>query len=449
MTDAAGFRESPRYAVVGASHQSADATFRDRLFVDDEARQGLLAALRDKRIEQVVILSTCDRVEFHLAHSDPEIGVRAIEDVVADRTGRRRSAVEEQVFRRYDQDAVRHVFRVACALESQVVGESQVLGQVKHAFAQSREVAMIGTDLDALYQATFSLAKQVRTETRIGEGAVTVASAAVQIARDLHGDPAKMRLLVIGLGDTGALLLEQFRLAGVQECVLTGPSRRTERAAARAQCHFAPFDDLTDALAEADAVITASGTGRFLVDRGLAAGTLRQRRGMPVIFFDCGTPEDVDPAVDELDGAFRYTLADLERMARDGKFGRHEQAQEAARMVDERVVSFQKSLAAQEGIPGLVALRQHFEDVRRHVVEQHANADAEEATRLLINHLLHSPSKVLREVAAQGGVADLRDTITVNRVVARLFDLRLDELGGAGPCDEQPAAHRKDDGSIE
>lgn len=449
MTDAAGFRDSSRYAVVGASHATADAAFRDRLFVDDEARLGLLAKLRDHDIAQAVILSTCDRVEFHLALPDPERGVRAIEDVVAERTGNRRTAVEEQVFRRYDQDAVRHVFRVACALESQVVGESQVLGQVKHAFSQSRDADMVGTDLDGLYQATFSLAKQVRTETRIGEGAVTVASAAAQIARDLHGDPAKIRLLVIGLGDTGALLLEQFRLAGVQECVLTGPSRRTERAALRAQCHFAPFDTLPDALVEADAVITASGTGRFLVDRAAASGALRRRRGMPVIFFDCGSPEDVDPAVDDLDGAFRYTLADLERMAREGKFGRHEQALQAARMVDERVVSFQKSLAAQEGIPGLVALRQHFEDIRRHVIEQHASADAEEATRLLINHLLHSPSKVLREVAAQGGVADLRDTITVNRVVARLFDLRLDEPGGGTSCGEQPATSRNDDGSVE
>ncbi len=449
MTEAAGFRENPRYAVVGASHHTADAAFRDRLFVDDEARAELLARLRDGGIDQAVVLSTCDRVEFHVAVPDPETGVRAIEDVVAARTGRRHATVEEQVFRRYDQDAVRHIFRVACALESQVIGESQVLGQVKHAFAQSRDAAMVGTDLDTLYQATFSLAKQVRTETRIGEGAVTVASAAVQIARDLHGDPAKMRLLVIGLGDTGALLLEQFRLAGVQDCVLTGPSRRTERAAVRAQCHFTPFEALPGALAEADAVITASGTGRYLVDRALAVGALRQRRGVPVILFDCGSPEDVDPAVDDLDDAFRYTLADLERMARDGKFGRHEQAHDAARMVDERVLSFQKSLAAQEGIPGLVALRQHFEDVRRHVVEHHAHADAEEATRLLINHLLHSPSKVLREVAAQGGVADLRDTITVNRVVARLFDLQLEDTAGGRMDSEQSGGGRNDNGSDE
>ncbi len=286
---------------------------------------------------------------------------------------------------------------------------------------------MVGADLDMLYQATFTLAKQVRTETRIGEGAVTVASAAVQIAKDLHGDPADLRLLVVGLGDAGALLLEQFKLAGLRQAVLTGSSRRTERAAAQAGCHYTPFTSLQDALVESDAVITASGTGRYLVDRAMLTDALRKRKGMPVILFDCGGPEDVDPAVDDLDSAFRYTLADLERLARQGTFGRHEQAEAAARMVDESVVNFQKSLAAQEGIPGLVALRQHFEDVRRHVIEQHSHADVEEATRLLINHLLHSPSKVLRDVAAQGGVADLRDTITVNRVIARLFDLRVDE----------------------
>lgn len=427
MSDSPSAAEAARYAVVGANHQTADAGFRDRLYIDEDARGGVLQTLRDKGLEQVVIVSTCDRVEFHIAGPEPEKGVGIVQAAVAERLGSRVGAVEEHLFRRYDDDAVRHVFNVACALESQVVGESQVLGQVKQAFTDSQQSGTLGPEIDALYQATFSLAKTVRTETRIGEGAVTVASAAVQIARDLYGDPAKVRVLIIGLGDTGALLLEQFRLSGSKDAVLTGTSRRVERAAKRAGCHYAPIDALPQALVEADAVITAAGSGRYLVDRPMVAEALRIRRGQPLVLFDCGSPEDTDPAIDGLDDAFRYTLSDIERLAREGRFGREEQADNARRMVDEAVVAFQKSQAAQDGVPGLVALRQHFEAARKQVLDRHRNADAEEATRLLVNRLLHAPSAALRDVAAEGGVADLRDTITVNRVLSRLFDLRIEE----------------------
>ena len=428
-----------RFAVVGATYQTADAGFRDRLYIDDDARPAVLGCLKEQGVSQAVIVSTCDRVEFHLAGTDLERDVETVQRLVADRVGGKSASVAEHLFRRYDEDAVRHVFSVACALESQVIGESQVLGQIKQAFGESADGGMLGPGLDALYQATFSVAKQVRTETRIGEGAVTVASAAVQIARDLHGDPAKIRVLVIGLGDTGALLLEQFRLNGCEDAILTGASRRVERAAKRAGCHFAPFDTLPQVLAQADAVITAAGSGRYVVNQTLMADALRARRGVPIALFDCGTPEDTDPAIDAMDDAFRYTLGDIERLARQGKFGREEQADTARRMVDEAVVAFQKTLAAQDGVPGLVALRQNFETARKLILERHRHADAEEATRLLVNHLLHRPSAVLRDVAAEGGVADLKDTITVNRVLARLFDLDIEGV----------AEHKSKDGKEE
>lgn len=415
-----------RYCLVGANFHTTDVGFRDRLYVEEEQRPAVFQALRDRGVDQAVILSTCDRTEFHLAAESPEQAVDAAQDVIARRMGMRRAAVEEQLYRRYDEDAVRHLYSVACALDSQVIGESQVLGQVKESFVQSREAGMIGQELDLLYQSGFVLAKQVRTETRIGEGAVTVASVAVRLAQDLHGDPARLRLLVVGLGDVGALLMEQFRLSGARHVVMTGSSRRTERAARAADCHFAPIDRLQESVAEADVVITAAGVGRYLVDLPMMRAVLGARRERPVLLIDCGVPEDVDESVDSLEGAFLYRLGDIERLARQGKFSRHDAADRARRMVDEAVMSFRKALAAQEGVPGLVSLRRHFEEVRQHILDDHKAADAEEATRLLINHLLHRPSEVLREIASEGGAADIRDTITVNRVLARLFDIAVE-----------------------
>lgn len=439
-------RDPTPYAVIGANHESADAGFRDRLYFEEEKVPAVLKNLREGGVGQAVLISTCDRIEFHIAARDREAATRLVERIIADKVGMRPAQSAEQIIRRYDDDAVRHIFRVACALKSQVIGESQVLGQVKDAFALSKSNGMVGHDLDVLYQATFALAKHVRSETSIGEGAVTVASVGIQVARDLHGALENSGLLVVGLGDVGGLLLHQFRLAGVRRAVLTGTSRRTERAARRAECHFAPIDDLQDQLADADIVVTASSTGRFLIDRPMIKTALKARRGRPIVLFDCGIPADVDPAVSKEDACFLYTLEDIERLAREGKFGRGEAATAAARMVDDALANFRKARAALDGVPGLVALRNHFEAIRHEVLESHPAADREEITRLLVNRLLHGPSEALRAIAEEGDSADFRDTVTVNRVLARLYGLQPGDLGidiredGAG---SQPLEERE------
>ncbi len=417
----------PRFAVIGANHQSADAGFRDRLYIEEENSTGILEKLRDLGIGQAVIISTCDRIEFQIAAEAPEEATRQIETLIAERVGAGRKTVSENLIRRYDDDAIHHVFRVACALESQVIGESQVLGQVKDSVGTSKAAGMIGPELDGLYQATFQLAKTVRTDTSIGEGAVTVASAAIQVAKDLYGDLSSTRMLLVGLGDVGDLLLKQFRLAGLQRVTMTGTSRRVERAARRADCHFAPMERLDDVLREADIIVTASSTGRYLIDRAMIEQALKARRRARMVLFDCGIPADIDPAIGGLDNAFLYTLEDVERLAREGEYGRGEAASEASRMVSEGLVQFRKSRAALEGVPALVSLRQHFEAIRRELLEGHPHADAEEISRLLINRLLHEPSETLRSIAQEGDVADLRDTITVNRVLARLFHLSFED----------------------
>ena len=289
------------------------------------------------------------------------------------------------------------------------------------------DAGMVTGELDRLAQAALALAKRVRSTTRIGEGAVSAAAAAVKVAQDLHGDIPRCRALLVGLGETGGLIAAQFQRAGIGVLNLTGPSRRTEREAARRHLSFRPFDTLAEALAVSDIVITAAGQGRYLIDRAAAAAALDLRRSRPILFVDAGIPSDIDPAVDALSDAFLYTLQDIERLAEKGQLDRKAEAREAEAMVDAALSDWRRAQAEREGVPGLVALRDHFDRLRDEVLSRHPNAGPEEATRLLVNRLLHEPSERLRRIAGDGGAADLRDTITVNRVLERLFDLKVQD----------------------
>ncbi len=417
------------YIAVGADHRSSNAGVRDRLFLDEAGRREALADLRARGVDQAVILSTCDRVEVHSAADDPDAAIAAIQSTLASKAGYSEARAAELLTRRRERDAVRRLFRVACALESAVIGESQVLGQVKEAYGESQLAGSMGRALDALFQSAFAAAKQVRTVTRIGEGAVTVASAAVQTLRDLHGDPARCRLLLVGLGDVGALLLEQFRLAGLTEATLTGASRRVEKAALAAGCHYAKLEDLPAALANADVVVTAASGGRYLIDAETCGAALKKRRGAPILFFDCGAPADIDPTVSEHEQAYLFTLADIERMARDGRFGREDEAEQAARMVEDCIDQFQRDRESQKAVPALVALRAHFEDQRAAVLRQYRRADADEATRLLIQRLLHTPSGALRALASETGASEgaASDMAEAEALLRRLFDLPVSD----------------------
>ena len=352
------------------------------------------------------------------------------------------AALDRGFYRLYDTDAVEHLFKVACALDSQMVGEAQILGQVKAAVQASEDAGMIAPPLDRLVQTAYQLAKRVRTSTRIGEGAVSVAAAAVRVAQDVHGDISRCRALLIGLGETGALMADQFKRSGLGTMDMTGPSRRTAREAARRNHHFIPFEELEDALVNSDIVVTASGHGRYLTDRAVMDRVVKARRHKPILLLDCGIPRDIDPDVDAVEDAFLYTLQDVERLAQRGQMDRKAEAAEAGEMVRAAVADRRRVDSEREVVAGLVALRRHFEVLRDDVLAKHPNADNQEITRLLINRLLHEPSEALRAIASAGADADLKDTITVNRVLSRLFD--IDTAGAAKTSTGQESTGQPD-----
>ncbi len=397
------------------------------MFVDESRAPVIFERLSRSGIRQALIVSTCDRVEVQGVHEEPLDAMQEIRDVFASAIGGPAAELNDQLYLVQGEDAVRHMFAVVASLDSQMIGESQVFAQVKESHRLAREYGMVGSELEGVLQSAYAASKRIRSETQIGEGPVSIAASALQIARNVHGDLESCTGLVLGLGDMGEFIGGHLRTAGLGRTILAGPSRRTEAVARRMGWHYSPMENLDTALAESDIVMTAAGTGRYLVTSESVAVALKQRRHRPILLLDGAVPGDIDPAADRLEEAFVYTLDDLERVALAGRTSRASAAEQAWQIVDEEVAAWQRRQVEQGAVPALVALRRHFEETREEVLAANPQADAAEATRLLTNRLLHHPSRVIRELSVSANASDGNGSTELKQMIQRLF--RLSEGG--------------------
>ncbi len=406
-----------RAFVIGANHRSCGLSVRDRLFVEDGDIPGFLEKLKIAGIREAFILSTCDRIEVQGQHETPELIVPIIHALLAEHAGLDPADLAGQVYDKSDDDAVRHIFSVAASLDSQVIGEPQVLGQLKAAHRLAAQSGVMLGAFDGLLQAAYSAAKRVRTETAIGERPVSIAAAGTELAQGLHGDLERVSVVLIGVGELGELIARHFQACGIRHLELFHPiiSRATPLAR-QLDCHLVEEAGLVGAIAEADVIICAMGRRRHVISTDMIRAALKTRRNKPQFIIDTGIPGDVEPAVHRIDEAFVYDTTDLERVALDGKANREQEADEARRIVDQEADGYLRSRAERDAVPVVTALRNHFSDVREQVLVEVGN-DAERASELLINRLLDHPSRILRD-AATG--ANSKDT---ERTVRKLFNL--------------------------
>lgn len=408
--------------VVGANHRSSSLALRDQLFVEDAAVPAFLARLHAMGLNQALVLSTCDRVEVWAVHPDRHAAVDRIATAFAEKAGLSREALDQPLYSLAGAEAVRHCFAVTASLDSLVIGEPHIHGQVKAVHRLAREAGMAGADLEALMQAAYGAAKRVRSDTRIGERPVSIAAAAVQFAKDLHGDLDRCSALLVGAGDMGELVAESLLASGLTRLTVTAPRlTRAESVARTLNARVAPFDALPDALAEADIVLACVGGRHAVLTAEQITHALKKRRRKPIFLVDAGIPGDIEPAVNRIEGAFLYDLTDLERVALEGRANREAAARTAWGILDEELAGFFKGRAARTAVPAIVALRDRFERERVQVLRD-AGGDADRATRLLIHRLLHDPSQVMKDIAGLGeaGHADWDQT---EHTLRRLFRL--------------------------
>ena len=419
--------------LLGASHHSAPVDLRERI---DFARRGIPEALEEvvdaTGLAEVVILSTCNRAEIYTHSEAPWPVAETLSTFMSAFHDVPEPELAPHLYRRQGSDAARHLFRVVAGLDSLVVGEPQILGQVKDAFSIAAERGFTGAALNRLFHTSFTVGKRVRHETGLGEGAVSVSYAAISLARKIFGDLAGRRALVVGAGEMAELTATHLRSQDVGRIgVANRSAARAAALAARVDGVAVPWERMTAELTTTDIVLTATGAPRWLLTREQVADAMRPRRDRPLFMIDIGLPRDVEPSASEVEQVFLYNIDDLQSIVRENLARRQSQVDRAELMVREEVDAFMRWLRSRGAIPTVVALRKHFERTRQQELERlapklaslspAAKSRVDEITRLLVEKLLSSPTQQLKAAPNEDAVAADADTIV------RLFGLDEEE----------------------
>jgi glutamyl-tRNA reductase len=412
---------------IGLNHQTAPVALRERVAFSAEALPATLAALRAlPGVEEVALLSTCNRTEIYaLTGGDGN----ALADWLAAHPQDGHSPLElhDYLYRHRDDQAVRHLFRVATGLDSLVLGEPQILGQVKQAWAAARGAGTLGNRLDRLFQHAFVTAKRARTDTRIGANPVSVASAAVRMAEATFARPADSTILLIGAGETIELVALHLVQAKAKRLLFANRTlAHAQELATRHGGVALPLTEQERHLAEADIVFSATAARDPILHRAQVAAALKRRRHRPMLLLDLAVPRDIAQDVAELEDAFLYTVDDLERVIEENRRSRREAADDAEAIVDLQVARFVETLAASAHHGTLRRLRAHGEAARDESLAKAQEllaaghdpaAVLERLAHGLTNRLLHAPTAALREAALNGDV-------DIVRAAERLFPHR-------------------------
>jgi glutamyl-tRNA reductase len=387
------------FLIVGVNHRTGPQLLRERLQGDAGDVLRLLGRCRDSGITQAMAVATCDRCEVWCVTPDAAVVQSRLTELLAEAGGVTEAEMAPRLHALTDAAALRYAFAVAASLESQIVGEPQVLGQVKELQQLAQHAGMSGPELDRILEAAYQAAKRVRHETGIAGQSISMAACAVSVLRRMHGDVSGLSGLLIGDGDMAELIFEQVSATGMKRWTMVHPQeRRAKSWAERYHAHWRPFGELREALSAADLVVSALDLGAEFVSIDMVKAALKARKRRPIFLIDSGVPGDMDARIADLDDAFLYTLDDLERLAMAGRQHRASEAEEAWRIVDQSVASFRRQLTEQVAAPVIADLHRHFEQHRAEVLAQ-PGIDAAEATRRLINRLLHHPSVALKAAA--------------------------------------------------
>ena len=419
--------------LVGVSHRTAPVELRERLdFSACGVDRALVALGATPTHHEAIIVSTCNRVELYVGCDDTATAQVAIQQFLSEFHGIPADQLAPHLYAKTGHDAVQHLFRVAAGLDSLVIGEPQVLGQVKDAFNLASQMGCTGALLNKLFHSAFAAGKRVRAETALSEGAVSVSYAAVSLARKIFGDLKGRAVLVLGAGEMGKLTAIHMRAQGIGRLMIM--SRTAAHAEALAQTidgTAMPWDSLDAALGETDILITATGASTPIVSRAAIEQTMKARRQRPLFIIDIAVPRDVDASAGDLEQVFLYNIDDLRTVVQDNISKRGTEAAEAEAIVSQEANKFLGWLNSRGAVPTIVALRQRFEAIRQSELRRlepklgglppEARARVDEITRLLVEKLLINPTERLKSTPDADTVAAYSDALN------RLFGLTGDE----------------------
>jgi glutamyl-tRNA reductase len=416
-----------KIAVVGLNHKTADVELREKLaFNGPKLEEGLQKIKEIPGIRETIIISTCNRVEIYLHVQDVEKAYAAIKDFFVEYFEIRRDSLDTALYLHKDMVAVKHVFRVASSLDSMVVGEPQILGQLKDAFDFALEKKATGVLLNRLLKKSISVAKRVRTETRIAENAVSISFAAVELAKKIFTDLAGKSFMLLGAGEMAELAAKHMMNNGVKDIIV---ANRTYERGCELSREFdgraIRFEDFPAELVHTDIVICSTGASTFVLHKEHMQKVMKERKQKPVFIIDISVPRNVDPGINDMDNVYLYDVDDLRGVVDSNISERQKEAAKAEAIVEDEIETFRKWMMTLNSVPTVIALRERAEAIRKDELERFFNRfpslgekerkAIEGMAGGIINKLIHAPTVALKN--------DAEDKDMLIALIKRLYDL--------------------------
>ena len=416
--------------LVGLNHRTAPVDVRERLNVPEPRLAETTNALRELAgVDGAAVLSTCNRVEAIVSTRDEDV-IETIVEWLAAFASTNRAELEKYLYVLRHGDVVKHLFRVASGLDSMIVGEPQIGGQVKKAFLTAHELGTLDSLLTQLYEQTLRVAKKVRTDTGIGEHAVSVPYAAVELAKKIFGELRGLQVLLLGAGDMGELTAEHLHKQEVKQVFVANRSfERAMELATRFEGAAVQFDRIEEHLADCDIVIASTAAPHYVIEPGQIVRTLGTRRNRNLFLIDLSVPRNINPAVSQIEGAYLYNVDDLQQVADSNIELRQQKAREAEHVVVREVETFRKRLVAQDAVPTILELQQRLEAIRASELEKclrkvgpmtpEQREAIEQFSSQMINKILHYPILQLKD-----GSDEPHERESLRRTIRKIFGLR-------------------------
>jgi glutamyl-tRNA reductase len=395
---------------VGVNHKTAPVSIRERVaFAPEKMIDALSSLISEKKANEAVIVSTCNRTELYCSVED----FSRVDDVIAwlgQYHGIALSELKQYCYTYSNDDSVRHIMRVASGLDSLILGEPQILGQVKSAYAVSQEGSCIGPELDSLFQRAFSVAKRVRTDTAIGENPVSIAFAAVSLAQRIFADIRNSTALLIGAGQTIELVARHLKENGIKRIIVANRTlARAEALANELNAEAIMLGEIGDYLSQADIVISSTASQLPIIGKGMVERATSQRRHSPMLLIDIAVPRDIEPEVEEVNDAYLYTVDDLHSVIEENVRARQDAAKAAEEMIEEGVNSYRRVVESRKVSDLIVTFRKSAELIKNAELEkalkglERGQSPEQVLNKLahgLMNKLIHSPTRYLRDAGA-------------------------------------------------
>ena len=415
--------------IVGLSHKTAPVEIREKLaFAPTAMERPLRQMLELATITEGLIVSTCNRVELCAITKEPDAAIAELRRFLAEYHEISPEEINENLFDYQGEEAIRHLFRVSSSLDSMVLGEPQILGQIKTAYGYAAEFKTAGLILNRFLHKAFSVAKRVRTETAIASNAVSVSFAAVELARKIFDRLDNKGVMIIGAGEMCELAARHFVSNGISKVLVTNRTfERAEKLAAEFNGKAVPFDSFVDHLAEVDIVMTSTGAPNFILGKRQMEEVLKRRKNRPMFLIDIAVPRDIDPKVNDISNTYLYDVDDLQGVVQANLKERQKEAGKAEAIVEQEIGQFHQWLGNLEVKPTVIALRRKLEEIRQQELEKtfgnlkdltgKQRKSIEAMAGAIINKILHKPTAILKNSQNDTSGEDYVDAVRT------LFDL--------------------------